>query len=269
MRNPCNDCQASCSQIHLDYDPLSCKISNGDPCQQSCQMAVLDDRISQVHAELVALAHKRRFLKMRINHRHELFIHRLPLEISSKIFTTYVDDIDSAFHPKYAKSLEQRSPALHLSSICTAWRSVARCTAQIWKVIRVPLLRNPVNVQLLTELVTQLFSLSGQRPLSLTVHHNYREDSGHPFDDSALFRAYIRRLRSLDDLLLTTRAVTSRCTEISLMVWRSNNYRTFSWTRMPQTSKKSEFSHHMDNLKKATVGINFHLALFLCLRALS
>ena len=171
-------------------------------------MAVLDDRISQVHAELVELSRKRHLLKTKINHRHEPFIHCLPLEISSKIFTTYVDDIDSAFDIEDAEGLEDWSPALHLSSICATWRNVARCTAQIWRVIRIPLLRNPINVELLNELTADLFSLSGQRILSLGLFQDYY-DEDYPFYD------HIGRLGALEDLFSITRAVTSRCNDIT------------------------------------------------------
>jgi hypothetical protein len=119
-----------------------------------------------------------------------------------------VDDIDSAFDVDDAEGLEDWSPALHLSSICVTWRNVARCTAQIWRVIRVPLLRNPVNIELLGELSSELFSLSGHHTLSLGLFQNY-------CDDDYSFGNHIRRLRSLDDLLAITRAVTSRCNDIT------------------------------------------------------
>jgi len=196
-------------------------------------MAVLDDRISQVHAELVDLARKRRLMKMKINHRHEPFIHRLPLEISSNIFTAYVDDIDSAFDVYNAEGLENWSPALHLSSICVRWRSVARCTAQIWRVIRVPLLRNPINVELLNELMAELFNLSGQHMLSLGLFQYYDD-----YEDDYLFHDHIGRLLPLGDLLSITRAVTSRCNEISFRGLPLEQVHDLFW------------SAHTPNLKK-------------------
>jgi hypothetical protein len=264
MSTPCKDCQdAKCSQIHRDYDPVSCKISNGDPCQECCQMAVLDDRISQVHAELVDLAHKRRLLKMKINHLHDPFIHRLPLEISSKIFTTYVDDIDSSFCLGIAKGkLEDWSPALHLSSICVAWRDVARRTAQIWRVIRVPLLRNPVNVKLLTDLTTELFSLSGQHTLSLNLYQDYCDEG---LDDDDCLQAHLRRLRSFDDLLNIIRAVISRCSDITIHGLPLEQIQELFWdTDTPNLKKfqifapygQFEESNHLDQFPSGNVDLH-------------
>lgn len=142
-----------------------------------------------------------------MNDHHDPFIHCLPVEISSKIFIAYVDDINSTFDAYNAKGLEKWSPALHLSSICAQWRNIARCTAQIWRVIRVPLRQKPVNVKLLTELATELFSLSGQHTLSLGLYLVYY--------DRYLFRDYIERLDSLDDLPAITRAVGNRCRDIA------------------------------------------------------
>ena len=58
------------------------------------------------------------------NQRHDPFIHRLPVEIAFKNFTTYVDDIDSAFDVYNAKRLEDWPLAMHLSSICVTWRKL-------------------------------------------------------------------------------------------------------------------------------------------------
>ena len=41
-----------------------------------------------------------------MNQRHDPFIHCLPVEIAFNIFTTYMDDIDSAFDVYNAKRLE-------------------------------------------------------------------------------------------------------------------------------------------------------------------
>ena len=218
-------------------------------------MAVLDDRISQVHAELVDLARKRRLLKTKINHRHEPFIHRLPLEISSKIFTTYVDDIDSGFDVEDAEGLEDWSPALHLSSICVTWRNVARCTAQIWRVIRVPLLRNPINVELLNELTAELFSLSKQCMLSLGLFQNYYDDD-HIFDD------HIRRLSPLDDLLSITRAVTSRCSDITFQGLPLEQIHDLFWGAHTPNLKKfrilepyGQFERHHDQFSPDDISL--------------
>lgn len=148
------------------------------------------------------------------------------------------------------KVTEQWSPALYLPSICMACRIFPHCTAPIWRVIRVPLLRNLVNINLLNELMTELFSLSGQHSLSLGLYQIYYGNSG---NDDYLFQAHIRRLHSLDDLLSVTRPViygwgSAVATSLPFVVCRSNKYKTFFGTQILQTSKSSEFSNPMDNL---------------------
>jgi len=81
-------------------------------------------------------------------------------------------------------------------------------TAEIWRVTRIPLLRNPVNVELLSERMTALFNLSGQHTLSsLGLYQVYFEDSP---DDEYLFRAHFSRLDFLHNLPAIPRHVTSR-----------------------------------------------------------
>jgi len=33
-------------KVFADYDPTNCRLSNGDPCEECCEMPVLDDHIS-------------------------------------------------------------------------------------------------------------------------------------------------------------------------------------------------------------------------------
>ena len=151
MENPCDDCAyTTCARLH-SYVAHGCKLSDGNPCQECVQLEKLDSQISKVHSKLVRLAQKRRAYKAKINQRHEPFIHHLPLEVSSQIFTDYVHQVHDTFDPEEASDstyTRDWSPALFLSSICATWRKIALATPEIWRFINIPLLEYDPNVDL-------------------------------------------------------------------------------------------------------------------------
>ena len=171
MLDSCKDCEyTTCARLH-SYAAKECKHSDGNPCQECVQLANLDSQISQVHAQLVQLSHKRLALQTKINQRHALFFHRLPLSISSKIFEEYVHQVHSDFDPMEASDSRHTrdwSPALFLSSICVTWRKIAFATSEIWRFINIPLQDNP-DVDLKIKLLDECVERSCQRTLFIGV----------------------------------------------------------------------------------------------------
>ena len=176
MEDICKDCTYTiCGRLPVHtYTPRECKLSNGKPCQECVhwQMAKLDSQISQLHSQLVQLTHNRHVLITKINQRHEPFIHRLPLSVSSQIFEEYVHQVHSDFDPKEASDsthVKDWSPALFLSSICATWRRIAFATSEIWRFTNIPLREDNPDVDLKITLLDECVGRSCQRTLFIGV----------------------------------------------------------------------------------------------------
>ena len=171
MANSCGDCAyTTCARLHSYVD--ECRLSDRNPCLECVQMAKLDSQISKVQSQLAQLAQKRHASKTKINRRHEPFIHRLPLELSSQIFVRYVHQVYNTFDPKEAfrsRHAKDWSPALFLSSICSTWRKIAFATPEIWRFIFIPLLGYDPDVDLKRELLNDCVGRTGQYTLFIGV----------------------------------------------------------------------------------------------------
>ena len=211
MANSCEDCASTtCAQLHSYVD--ECKLSDGNPCQECVQMAKLDSQISQVQSQLAQLAQKRHALKTKINQRHEPFIHRLPLELSSQIFVHYVHQVYSTFDPKEASRSSHAkdwSPALFLSSICSTWRKIAFATPEIWRFIFIPLLGYDPDVDLKIRLLNDCISHTGQYTLFIGVFQFQLEPN-------PLFSRLEEKLDTLVPLFEAIEAVACRSERLAL-----------------------------------------------------
>ena len=211
MANPCEDCAyTTCAQLHSYVD--ECKLSDGNPCQECVQMAKLDSQISQVQSQLSQLAQKRHALKTKINQRHEPFIHRLPLELSSQIFVRYVHQVYSTFDPEEASRLRHAkdwSPAFFLSSICSTWRTIAFATPEIWRFISIPLRGYDPDVYLKIKLLNDCVGRAGQHTLFIGVFQFQLE--AYP-----LLSRLEEKLDTLEPLLEAIKAVACRSERLAL-----------------------------------------------------
>lgn len=206
----CKDCAyTTCDRLH-SYAAHECKLSGGKPCQECAQMVILDSQISQVHSQLVQLAHKRHALKTKINQRHEPFIHRLPWPVSSQIFEEYVHHSD--FDPKvaiYSTYTRDWSPALFLSSICAQWRKIAFATSEIWRFINIPLLEDNPDVGLKIKLLKACVDRACQRTLFIGVFQ-------FQLDEVPLFSRLEGKLDILEPLFEVIKEIACRSEEITL-----------------------------------------------------
>jgi hypothetical protein len=106
---------------------------------------------------------------------------------------------------------------LFIGAICSAWRSIAWGTPQLWESIT--LLYNDDTAETLAEMLDYWLSKSGELPLSVTlVEDDSRTVNAESFEVIDVIAAYARRLRALD-LFLPERwgpalARVARCTPL-------------------------------------------------------
>ncbi|KAF9475118.1 hypothetical protein BDN70DRAFT_996657 [Pholiota conissans] len=108
-----------------------CALADPEACAPCQRLSELDGRIEETKRMLVGLAKERQDVKERMNHVHDRVIHRLPLEIASRIFEWAMPwdevDFDKFFAPTYMKS----APFV-ISSVSRQWRNMAHSTPRIW-----------------------------------------------------------------------------------------------------------------------------------------
>lgn len=175
-------------------------------------MAKLDSEIAKVHSQLVQLAQKRHALKAKVNQRHGSLIHRLPLEISSRIFAAYVHRVYDNFNPeKAAESNYTRDwyPALFLSSICATWRKIALATPEIWRFINIPLLEDDPDVDLKIELLKECVARANRRTLLIGVFQ-------FQLNEDPRFSELEEKLDTLTPLFAAIQEIACRSEEITL-----------------------------------------------------
>jgi hypothetical protein len=131
-----------------------------DPCQQ---LADLETEITRAKALLHQLEQQKALIKRQINARRSPLL-RLPPEITSEIFTTYLachgyawDELDC-----YSKLLISETPLL-FGRICSAWRKLAWSTPRLWCSLLLDLERNEID----PVLVEQWIDRSCGLPLSI------------------------------------------------------------------------------------------------------
>ncbi|KAF8958489.1 hypothetical protein BDZ97DRAFT_1762121 [Flammula alnicola] len=170
----------------FDAQPQTTKSTQGKPCPACVKLKALDEQIARLQHERQCL------LKTQINLQHDPFIHCLPVEIASHIFTFYVDDLWPT---------RRRAP-LRLAAVCKVWREIAFSTPRIWTSTAINL--NPKQkIPPQVELASQWLSRSGKLPLFITL--NIPVDQHTPVlpgrSTKALFqllRTYAPRWKQLD-----------------------------------------------------------------------
>ncbi|KAJ7755902.1 hypothetical protein B0H16DRAFT_1540049 [Mycena metata] len=138
------------------------------------------------------------------------FISKLPVEITSEIFTLCLPsvrslrDFDSSdeqwggehiFAPPYGPT------SMILSKICRSWREISFSTPALWSTVPLDLNETPEKVlssmEMFASIVDEWISRSHRQPLSFIIRAELvRETPHHPLLDS-LFSAYSPRIQSL------------------------------------------------------------------------
>ncbi|KJA24367.1 hypothetical protein HYPSUDRAFT_526014 [Hypholoma sublateritium FD-334 SS-4] len=155
------------------------------------------------------LSEKRRTLRTKVNYRHDP-LHRLPFEIVSQIFISYLDESESSdkiFSHESVDPSTRNSPLL-LASVCHTWRAAAFSTPQLWARIHV-YLSGFSTIPARTNIAKQWLCRTGQLPLdiSLTFADTYPSNAVAPLLD--LLREHAPRWRQL-----TLRIAATHCSTL-------------------------------------------------------
>ncbi|KAF8170081.1 hypothetical protein BJ912DRAFT_998303, partial [Pholiota molesta] len=158
------------------YDPSKCALNLGGTSCEACRSLAKVDSDKSPKKEstygivtTAGLEYKKRLLRTQINHRHDPFVHRMPIEIASQIFISFLEDDDTTEGHDFFRSSNRRrgwAAPLLLASVCHTWRKIALSTPQLWTFLHVHLSKSS-NIPIYTELTGQWLGRSGQLPLSI------------------------------------------------------------------------------------------------------
>ncbi|KAF8958279.1 hypothetical protein BDZ97DRAFT_2078699 [Flammula alnicola] len=161
------DCSCfRCSEPEEGSYPKPCAIVNGEPCSQCVAANALEDEIHAVEEFLSSLKAKRRPIRHRMNELHDPFSSRLPPEIVSDIFMTFLPE-DVCNNYGVVESDNTATTPLRLGAVCQAWRAIAWSTPQLWTSICINLFNDNLYV---AEVVRDWLSRSGQLPLYIRLY---------------------------------------------------------------------------------------------------
>jgi len=190
----CPQCFTMNTAIDTGFSQISCtKGEEPDkPCHLCLQFSDLEQRTEKVKAELENLRQQSLQLRTKFNHHHDPFIHRLPPEVSSRIFlfclpTRHLhQNVTAQRKRRFADGA--RPIQFVIGAVCQRWREIAWSTPQLWNVLCLGVSRNthPVRAQL----VQSWLERSGQLPLYLRV--SYDETAYQHADVVAMSRMTLR-----------------------------------------------------------------------------
>ncbi|KDR84124.1 hypothetical protein GALMADRAFT_205867 [Galerina marginata CBS 339.88] len=152
-----------------DYDPKDCRsFSTGNCCPPCEELARVDEEVARAYDLLANLAKHRQAIKERINIHHDTLIQILPVEVASRIFITYVDDINAELDLEEEGIVMKRivHPPFVLAAVCKDWRDIVTSTPQIWSTANIHIGRNVIPE---VELTIQWITRSGRLPLNISL----------------------------------------------------------------------------------------------------
>ncbi|KAF8949893.1 hypothetical protein BDZ97DRAFT_2086342 [Flammula alnicola] len=158
-----------CSEPDIDFYPVPCTIGSRELCSGCLAVDTLEDQIHAAEAFLASLKAKRRPTRDRINQVHDPFASRLPPEVVSHIFMTFLPE-EVCDNYGIVEPDNTATTPLRLGAVCQTWRAIAWSTPQLWTSISIDMYNDNLYV---TELVRDWLSRSGQLPLYIRL---YREE---------------------------------------------------------------------------------------------
>jgi len=137
-----------------------------DTCSDEAANANIDQHLEEITKPLQI----RGKMEGQINNNHDPFTSHFPPEITSHIFATYTEEINSYFGLQ-SPSTGRVGPLL-LGAVSKLWREVAFGTPQLWNTLDIHI-RSPTNdITQKIELTKQWLDRSGQLPLCLSLRIN-------------------------------------------------------------------------------------------------
>ncbi|CAA7264055.1 unnamed protein product [Cyclocybe aegerita] len=188
---PCHLCGHTGAFQGIDTSGELCRISGKLQCTACAELKRVDDKIRETTSLLQKLLGQRHQLKFERNLHHDPLIHRLPLELVSRIFTFYrphlPNRISKAVSVFQKFSQEKKDDAnttpWQLAIVCQSWRPVVLSTPQLWTSVSINTSR--ASEKGYTEFVRNLLLHSGGLPFSLTLGEGSYKDPSYIPEESA------------------------------------------------------------------------------------
>jgi hypothetical protein len=188
--------------------PVTCTIAEGGPCAACRESAAISHQIRQLEEVIAELNAKRRALATTMNANHDPFIHKLPPEIGSYIFSLCLPPFDSPIWNQWATQMSEWNMPLKLGAVCRKWRQLAWATPNLW-------VAPPVNIKpstplslakSLPDLLREWLRRSGLLPLTIFFDHTgySKRPPNTPFDFDLrrLEQIRVETLKTATDLVI-------------------------------------------------------------------
>jgi len=157
-----------------DRPPVPCVALEGRPCSACKERATIRQKVKQLENEIAKLNARYNTLTTTINEIHDPFIHKLPPEIGSHIFSLSLPTLDNGENYFEATHRERRKWTLRLGAVCRKWRQLAWATPNLWETLFLaigPLTRRSLAPSL-PRLLREWIGRSGALPLTIFFLHS-------------------------------------------------------------------------------------------------
>jgi hypothetical protein len=161
-----------CKGVDAEDRPVACAMFEGGPCSACEEREVIRYQIEQLEEEVTKLKAKHRALGTTMNMIHDPFIHKLPPEIGSHIFSLCLPTLKYEELNLWSTQWEW-ARALRLGAVCRRWRQLAWTTPDLWDTLYLGI--QPSMERSLAEslpgLLSEWLGRSGKRPLTIFFRH--------------------------------------------------------------------------------------------------
>ena len=167
-----------CRGVKAEDQPVPCVALEGGPCLACKERATIRQKVKQLETEIAKLNARYNTLTTTMNEIHDPFIHKLPPEIGSHIFSLSLPTLDNGENRFEATHRERRKWTLRLGAVCRKWRQLAWATPNLWETLFLaigPLTRRSLAASL-PGLLREWIGRSGALPLTIFfLHSGWRE----------------------------------------------------------------------------------------------
>ncbi|KAF9485214.1 hypothetical protein BDN70DRAFT_680258 [Pholiota conissans] len=154
-----------CRYCDIVEERKFCESTDADICRPCKKLFELDEKVKEIKTILIGLERERWELKSQMNEHHDRFIHRLPSEIASEIFTFCLPGYFFALDFQDFPSKRTLEMPLVISSVCKGWRDITHSTPQLWTMP--PLISKQSFAKL--PFIQRWIDRSGELPLSIVM----------------------------------------------------------------------------------------------------
>ena len=154
---------------------IPCVMLEGSPCSACKERATIRQKVEHLEEEIAELKAKYNTLTTTMNAIHDPFIHKLPPEIGSHIFSLCLPTLDHGEQDYSVKQIPvEWAVPLRLGAVCRRWRQLAWATPNLW--VTLSLAIGPSTRRSLAEslpgLLREWIGRSGALPLTILLVHS-------------------------------------------------------------------------------------------------